>query len=109
MMISLTKQYASGAIDKPELELTKRKWIDGNPVATKKRTAPASGGAKAKAPKAPKAKAKGKAKAKPKAKSRDDGCEEEEEEDKLWRRRDNFRALETPPPLLPTHKSIRSR
>ena len=34
---------------------------------------------------------------------------EEEEEDKLWRRRDNFRALETPPPLLPTHKSIRSR
>ena len=35
--------------------------------------------------------------------------EEEEEEDKLWRRRDNFRALETPPPLLPTHKSIRSR
>jgi hypothetical protein len=35
--------------------------------------------------------------------------EEEEEEDKLWRRRDNFRALEPPPPLLPTHKSIRSR
>ena len=35
--------------------------------------------------------------------------DEEEEEDKLWRRRVNFGALETPPPLLPTHKSIRSR